>query len=592
MKFVRIGLASIESSWHSQKILGNFRIYSAMLLAFLPFGIWLVLILRYGVNIPYQDQWDARAPQIEDYFAGQFTLDMLFQQFNELRPVFPRLLSLILAILTHQWNTRGEMLLGLSLTGLISLLALLLLIRTNPERLFQNLLILVFFNGLLLSPASWYFRLFSITSERLLIEICLLVNVFVYTLPMVPLIKVAFFIMAAFIAQYSHSGGIVVWPLTLALVLALTDRSQPKKKIIFVYLLFFALSCFFYFWHYKTPPQHTSFTRILDFSALDIVRFALAFLGNPFSNTYNSSAAIGLVLLSSFVLVAFFSLLEWHRKGFVVARYLLPWLVLGVYSISQAILATITRLPMSQGHALRPDYIIHPIYLPLATLALLVILSNKFSKVFLKQFLLLWLGLLIVIFVNYSLRVNHFQQLLAFHHSLQHGKACAQLINFYDSESCLKILYPKPNKVPPHIRRLDELELIQPGLVKSLAIDSSLAGKGGYVELLEETSQGIRIKGWAILEQRPADAVVIIYEPQEQTPRIVHILKTGRYREDVVKILGEKKFARSGWSGTIQTQQLPAKANLCSLNVYGFDSERNRFIPLNRSLQIGESCQK
>jgi hypothetical protein len=581
-----------NSPGQNQKILDNLRIFIAYLIAFFPLAIWTIIVTFYGVNIYYQDQLHNPAPQIEAYFEGSLNGDILFQQYNECRQVFPRILSILLTILGHQWNTRWEMLLGLALSGLISLLAFLLLQQTNSRKTLQNIIIIGLFNYLFFSLATWYFRLFSITFERLLVELVFMVNLLVYTLPIGNLLKVAIFIISAFIAQYSHSGGILIWLLSFLLILDIQcNRRYKKITIILIYLLSFALSCVLYFWNYHNVSGHSSFREILKFTPLEIVRFILAFLGNPLADEYNLSVAVGLVFLSSFLIVAFCSIWQYYCKKTVTFNEILPWLVLGIYPIAQATMASITRLPMSQDHALRQDYIIHSMYLPLATLALMAILSNKSSKTFFKRFLLLFIGLLIGLFIHYNFGTNNFDQLLGFHNSLQRGKACTQLINFYNSEDCLKILHPVPKYVVEESRVLDQLGLLRPGLAKSLDIDSDSSGKWGYIESLEKDPQGIVMHGWAILEKRPADAIVVTYEAKNQSPRIIHIYVTGQVREDISKLLKNPNFYRVGWNDHIKLEQLPSEFDICSIHVYGFDNENNRLFPLNKVPQIQEKCQ-
>ncbi len=583
-----------EFFWQNRKSRKNLGILIAFLIAFSPLAIWVFIINRYGVNIYYEDQWVYPARQIVAYFKGTLNQEILFEQYSENRQVFPRIFSIVLTILGHEWNTRWEMLLGLALSALISLLAFQLLQRTNIGKTLQNIFIIGLFNYLFFSIATWYFRLFSITFERLLVELVLIINLLVYTIPIRNALKVAIFIISGFIAQYSHSGGIAIWPLSLLLVLDIKcNKRYQKITIISIYLLFFALSTALYFWDYRYPIEHGSLERILAFNPLEIVRFILAFLGNPLADEYSLSVAVGLVVSLSFLIVAFSVFVIPTERNRASFNYLLPWLVLGLYPITLAIMVSITRLPMSQDNALRLDYKIIPMYLPLATLALMAIQCNNFVQSWRRQFFLVFVGVFLGMFIHYNLGANNFDQLLTSYNSLQRGKACAQLVNLYYSEECLKNLHftiLTPKLIVRKIRIFEELGLLRPGLVKSLDIDSDSSGKWGYIDRLEANSREIAMHGWAILENRPADAVIIIHRAENQPPKILTVLATGQPREDVSKLLNNRNFNSAGWKGNIKIEQIPTGANICSISAYGFDNESNRLFPLHTPRQVKEKC--
>ena len=71
-------------------------------------ALWTgVLMYRFGVDIPYWDQWDGICPLFEKLASGQLGIADFFVQQNEHRIFFPRLLMYSLARLTH-WNIRSE----------------------------------------------------------------------------------------------------------------------------------------------------------------------------------------------------------------------------------------------------------------------------------------------------------------------------------------------------------------------------------------------------------------------------------------------------------------------------------------------------
>ena len=74
----------------------------AVSLATIPGGLLLILILKYGVDIPYWDEWQY-VSFFEKFSQGTLTLSDLFAQQNEYRQFFPNLIFVGLGWLT-QWN--------------------------------------------------------------------------------------------------------------------------------------------------------------------------------------------------------------------------------------------------------------------------------------------------------------------------------------------------------------------------------------------------------------------------------------------------------------------------------------------------------
>ena len=85
--------------------------------------LWVVFaVMRYGVDVPFLDQWEL-VPFLDKSYQGQLTLGDLWVQHNEHRIFFPRMLMVGLAHLTG-WNTRWELVVNLVLgCGIFGVLA-------------------------------------------------------------------------------------------------------------------------------------------------------------------------------------------------------------------------------------------------------------------------------------------------------------------------------------------------------------------------------------------------------------------------------------------------------------------------------------
>src|SRR5580658_10373131 len=77
-------------------------------LAFLPALIPFVAIARYGVNIPFGDEWDMAGPLFIKLAHGTLTFADIVAQHNEHRIAMTRLIVLAVGKLTH-YNVKAEM---------------------------------------------------------------------------------------------------------------------------------------------------------------------------------------------------------------------------------------------------------------------------------------------------------------------------------------------------------------------------------------------------------------------------------------------------------------------------------------------------
>src|SRR5690349_1826143 len=76
-------------------------------LALVPAALIAVEIWRWGVNVPFWDEWDLSTVFLEKA-DGHLSLAILADFHNESRPLFPRLAFLVVGELTH-WNFKAFM---------------------------------------------------------------------------------------------------------------------------------------------------------------------------------------------------------------------------------------------------------------------------------------------------------------------------------------------------------------------------------------------------------------------------------------------------------------------------------------------------
>lgn len=561
-----------------KKVFENLKLALAVGVTFLPFIIWLFLIGRYGVNIPLSDAWHVPGTQIAAYFQGKFQASLLFEQHNESRKVIPTLIFMLLPILTGEWNTRWEMFLGLAFAGIMSLLVFLLLQRTNRGHLYQNLMLVFFYNCLMLCLRAHFRWLNGITLHRLLPDACLLLNALIFTFNLSAPIKTVIFIALAIVAQYSFGGGIIIWFCSLILVLALKCQLRIQKVwLVLSYSFCFSLSsAFYFFWNYHKPEGQPSPLEILKLPLTYIFRMGFAFLGNGITSLGTLQPIVGCILV-----LAFLGICCYWRKV-VLSPAILPWVVLGTYPIFLAPLNLMLRLPLAKEHVVATRYITHLVYLPLALLALAYILANQQKIPRLRRLAMIFMGLLFALYISANFNQGEFNEFAHFYRILQQGKTCVQMANFYRLEDCG---VDETAGGTSQVYLLNQLGLLRPGIAKSLNFESK-PGDWGTLEGWQKIPEGILFGGTAKLEQRPADAIVLMQQIPGETPHILTIWPMELEGDHV-----SFKVNSNDWRKVLRNGRLSEVKDICSLRAYAVDTDNNRLLPLKRGERMKAACK-
>ncbi len=347
----------------------------ALLVAFLV--TWTTVCVVYGVDLPFMDQWGRPVHQIDKMFRGQLGFFPDFwTQHNEARKVVPTAMSLALAAILGRYDTRAELVFGLALFAALAV-AIARLARAAQMPASTAAALALLFVALAGSGRTSYFHLYSITFERLIPELGLAVSLTLFTGRGVTFQTASLGALLLVLGQYSFPGAAAGCLLVGAFVLTAFPRELPIAWRPLLLLVTVGIaSTVAYFWSYRRPAHHTPLTAALAEPLSSQLRFVLRFLGNPVSGDPSSAVAWAIPTLLVFALGAGLAI---HRPS--TRRAALAWTTLGAYSLSQAVLATMGRLPMGLGHAMRGEYIVHATYLYVAAAALLTLLVPARSLV-------------------------------------------------------------------------------------------------------------------------------------------------------------------------------------------------------------------
>lgn len=346
-------------------------------LTVLPLLFLLIVVVSLAVPVPYLDEWNF-VPLLAKFWSGRLTFEDLFAQHNEHRLLFPRLLMLLLARLTH-WDIRFEL-------GVNVLLAvgLFMVIAWQINRTAQQ----AAFPQLRWATPACSLIVFSISQFENWLwgwQISMMLSVLAVTSGLILLAhadfcwsRFAIATLLGLVATHSFASGILFWPLGLA-VITLVARGRKVRNAVFLWGVASILGLGSFFWHYRLPTNHQPLNAFF-FRATDFIGYALRFIGSICAQFQSAtvggddSLAIGCALL--LVTAGAWSLQFLVRQNRLRLATLSPYLAMMAYGILSAFMAAIGRSALGNHQALSSRYCTETV--PLwASLVVILMLAAK-----------------------------------------------------------------------------------------------------------------------------------------------------------------------------------------------------------------------
>jgi hypothetical protein len=552
------------------------------------------LIFRYGVDVPYADEW-AWTPFL--FSAHQHTLTMadFLSQHNEHRYFFPKLILLVLAPLTSG-NTRGAMFFSLGLVVLTSGALWYLLWRTVKTSLNKRLFLLAVLNLVLFSPVqaenwTWGFQ-FVLFFINFLLAAGICVAVSGRPLWMKFLLCLAITIVATF----SFGGGIIAWPFTFPLALAM-EPSLAKRKIILwlsAWLCAAGAAVALYFLHYVRPPHHPPL--FASSHPGDYLFYVTTFLGGHLSKADRTQSIVVALENGILLLLLYFGSLFWTiRSRAAEFRKMAPWLALGAFALLNAILAATTRIGFGINQGLDSRYTTFSLFLSLSVIGMFgVIATTSLHRGINHRVLSFrWLG------IAWLLTACPTLLLIAHLHagwwgigSMQesrrnrlHGKAALLFTNILPEAGAVHARYLIANaaQTRPWANMANGLGFIHPPLLEGPELSrlSSRPQHAGFFEkLIAKTGGTCEASGWAMIPKRgrPADAVLLAYDDPVKGLTAFAVTAPEIPRAEVIEALHDARYEYSGWSCEFPQSEVPPGDR--EITAWSLDAERMVIYPL------------
>jgi hypothetical protein len=296
----------------------------------LPIVILCSLAVAWSVNAPFWDQW-IYADLLDKLRNGTLSFHDLWQQHNEHRIFFPKIIQLIAAIITH-WNVRFEVIMNL-LAAITTYGFLVWLAFKTLKNRAQSLIAAAVIAWLVFSPLAYVNWIWGLQFAWYLSVLALVVSLWGIYRSKQTAFDIWFWtaIIAAIVCNYSLGNGMLAW---VAGGLVLWMRGMPRTKLLTWSGAAIAAICI-YFYHFTLGSGSLS---ALLHRPLEGVQYVLQYLGHNLGPDPGSALMAGAILLAIGIGSVIITIRE---KQLVVIT---PWVGLASYGLLTAAVAAATRM--------------------------------------------------------------------------------------------------------------------------------------------------------------------------------------------------------------------------------------------------------
>ena len=575
-----------------------------------PMVFILGLVLLWGVNVPYWDDWSL-IQLFESMRAHDLNLNFLFSQHNEHRMFFPNLIFLSLAYISN-WNLKVQMLINFLLALLNFILILKISNITTTLYKIQissvtKAFIKILFSLLVFSVVQWENWLWGFQIAWFLILTCLLLSVYILLLPQIDILtKIIGSAILCFVASFSSAHGLLTWIALFPLLIAVCNSLKGQlKTIIIVWFLLFTSTTLIYFNSYHKPSHHPELSFFLH-KPLVFINYIILIFGSPFPSNPILFGSITIITSVAIFIKYSIELLKYVSKlqESELLLPLSPWVSISLFSAAFALLTSLGRSGfevLDQALSSRYTSIITLSYISNIYIAYLFLLRGLESKVSrLRSFRFgVLLGVALSLYISSTYNSSQ-KALVAAHNSYQsryRSKICLEFARYIDPDSnnldCIKSLYPDPDFIISSIEILENLHFINfikdSNFLEYNSSQSTNEAIYGFIDspqvnneiILNENNSLIKFQGWArvsSLYQNTTYPNTVFFSVNDSL-NFFATTHTYLERKDVADSLGSDEYLFSGWSIDLDVQNFSQGNNKVTAWIY--NRLENSFVPLN-----------
>ncbi len=519
------------------------------------------IINRYGVNVPYGDEWKFFA-FLEKWESNGLTFADFYSAHNGHRIVIPRLIYLAVSQLIHG-NLRAEMFFSLFLCILTSAGIYLLLRRSVSGSTTKHLALWALVNLFLFSPIQAENWLWGFQLQVFLSNLCIVGAIVCITSETGLLVRFGTALIFALAGTFSFGNGLLIWPCIF--VVLLCRREKVAVQVAWITAGVLVLLAYLPGYPAREPVPATT-------QWFDYLLYFAGFLGAPLARIPNSNPLVLPVIVGSVLLAGYL----WNAARLVRHRETLrntaPWLALGAYVIASAAMASVARVHSGPFHALDSRYTTVSVVLVVSLIGLVAAAIHQggteaASKSRGRSVIagVAMGGLLILYVINIPFELRY----LRLNHSFRaRGKGALEFSSVLELNQMVRstlLIREDPDALTRYLGMLDRLELIDPPRRKTLVLSDAedrpkrSTNEYGVFEALEVESPGVLVaSGWSYLpaDGRPPAGVVLAYRSGHEWKAFAFSGVTDP-RPDLVIKHKSRSYLERGWRQSFAWAILP-----------------------------------
>ena len=565
----------------------------AFCLTLTPAIFLAVLINEYSVDFPQWDQW-VYVRFFQNLALHTLTFSDLFAQVNEYRQLFPNLVFLVLGRLTR-WDLRYEMWAIFLVACLISFNVYRLARLTVEGTYWRRVLLLFMANLLIFSPVQYPNWLQGQQLVYYAPIACITTCVLVAHSRLTPSARFLICGCLSTVSSFSSANGGVCWIVVLPVLLTASHDPIPARRwLLAAWITGLLSNAALYLYGYHKPWWSPSPLAALA-HPLRAVLYFLAFLGAPLGlEKVTLATLVGILLLSLFA--AGSMLVIRFRGDSTFVRRVMPWLMVGAYSILTGVMTMIGRVGFGVGQSIiTARYIGYSVYLLVSLVFLVPLVSErltgeaKFLSRRRRAQLTIAAALALLLWQPFVF-AKGIEGMKKMRLTLLQAKASVLLINHVQDPELVNTLYPDLSFLAAQANILDKLGYLRPGLVRSNRLqdfqgDKAIGNGYGSLDHLETHDNVYVVSGIATLPYRreAADAVLLAYE-RPNGDFILFALTHPKVGPGDSNNPGNDRRDFQRWEMSFSADRLPLRP--ANLTAWAFDANSARAYRLDGSYVI------
>lgn len=388
--------------------------------------------------MPYRDSWDI-VPLLQKLNNGTLGFTDLWAQHNEHRILFPNIVLLVLAKITH-WYTPADIAASVIIGALGFLLIVDLMKRSSNmnKKLLYLCSILFVSSAWYFSPIQWENWLWGWQLEWFMCITSAIASLY-FIFRFSEKQKKRFFILALIsstITMYSLGSGSIIWLVGLGSLIALRNID---RKYMYTWVATALLEIFFYYRSYVKPSDSPSLKDGLE-KPVFLLHYFLTALGRPFTANQKIALIAG-VILFIFLIILIFTSMKMHKSN---KNILIVWYGIIAYGVLGLAATSFSRLGFGIGTAMNSKYTAFSLLIIVGMLGLFMVIFNSRKISTTHSIIFVAFILLNLVLLSFSYRLG-IKEMYARNSVLTDLRKCISLPR--PSRMCAYVTYPPSESI-------------------------------------------------------------------------------------------------------------------------------------------------